>query len=64
MPIYDKKLSLQVSSRLLGRLHDIAEQEDLSLSEFTRWAIRDKLREFSSLHKGGAEEEIVKNENA
>ena len=60
MPIYDKKLSLQVSSRLLGRLHDIAEQEDLSLSEFTRWAIRDKLREFSpvpSLHNGGAEEE-------
>ena len=40
MPIYDKKLSLQVSSRMLGRLHDIAEHEDLSLSELTRWAIR------------------------
>ena len=63
MPIYDKKLSLQVSSRMLGRLHDIAEHEDLSLSELTRWAIRTKLRELS-LHKGGAEEEIVKNENA
>ena len=63
MPIYDKKLSLQVSSRLLGRLHDIAEQQELSLSEFTRWAIRDKIRELS-LHNGGAEEEIVKNENA
>ena len=63
MPLYDKKLSLQVSSRLLGRLHDISEQEELSLSEFTRWALRDKIRELS-LHKGGAEGEIVKNENA
>ena len=57
MPIYAKKISLQVSSRMLGRLHAIAEQEELSLSEFTRWAIRDKIRELS-LH------EIVKNENA
>ena len=37
MPIYDKKLSLQVSSRMLGRLHEISEYEELSLSEFTRW---------------------------
>ena len=43
MPIYDKKLSLQVSSRMLGRFHDIAEHEDLSLSELTRWAIRTPL---------------------
>ena len=59
MPLYDKKLSLQVSSRMLGRLHDIAEHEDLSLSELTRWAIRTKLRELSSLHKGGAEGKLV-----
>ena len=39
MPIYDKKLSLQVSSRMLGRLHDIAEHEDLSLSELTRFPL-------------------------
>ena len=52
MPIYDKKLSLQVSSRMLGRLHAIAEHEDLSLSELTRWAIRTKLREFPSVPSG------------
>ena len=33
MTLYEKKLSLQVSSRLLGRLHAIAEQEEVSLSE-------------------------------
>ena len=61
MPIFAKKISLQVSSRMLGRLHDIAEQEELSLSEFTRWAIRDKLREFPSVPSGSSPPRHVRN---
>ena len=41
---FSGKLSLQITPRMLDQLHQVSEYEEMSLSELTRWAIRERLR--------------------
>ena len=48
---FSGKLSLQITPRMLDQLHQVSEYEEMTLSELTRWAIRERLRTYPFLQK-------------
>ena len=52
--VFKKKLSIQVPEKMLERLRDDAEREEMGISEFFRWALRVDLKKIGPHTEGKA----------
>ena len=48
---YSKNLSVQITPKMQDQLEEVAQYEEMTLSELTRWAIRERLRTYPFLQE-------------